>query len=539
MIDNICSSKFFSNNLFGSSTAMVLLFCIVFSCPINAQPSQKTAVSVEYIVAPLFKNLNHNAAVRIRVFVPEGNARTYHRLNLDLSREAVESIEALNVHASAPYESAFDPSYRLLASAEPSVKMSIPINVTCKPGLTFIWLSVVLRDDADPDRKIRLGVKGLSTENGEMHVPTIAGGGVDREGNFSFRVGLALRKAWDDSVHTYRIPGLITTDKGTLIAVYDIRYNNSRDLPGNVDVGMSRSTDGGRTWEPMKNIMDMGPPHENNGIGDPSILFDPVRKTVWVASLWSKGNRSIAGSMPGLSPDSTGQFVLVSSSDDGRTWSDPVNITSQIKDPKWHIYFQGPGSGIAMADGTLVFPSQYWDESKKPGIPHSSVIYSKDGGKSWKSGTGAKPNTTESQVVETQAGVLMLNMRDNRGNFRSVATSKDLGKTWAEHHTSRQALPDPVCMASIIKARVMVSRSMKDILFFSNVANQWARENTTIKASTDLGESWPAGNELLLDERRTYGYSSLTRIDENTIGILYEGERDLYFVRIPVKDIIR
>lgn len=538
MIDNICSSKFLSNNLFGIAT-MVLLFCIVFPCPVNAQPSQKDAVSVQYTVAPLFKNLNHNAAVRIRVFVPEGKARTYQKLNLDLSREAVESIEALNVHESAPYESVFDPSYGLLASAKPSVNMSIPIKLTCKPGLTFIWLSVVLRDDADPDRKIRIGVKGLSTENGDTHVPTITGRDLDREGNFSFRIGLALRKAWDDSVHTYRIPGLITTDKGTLIAVYDIRYNNSRDLPGNVDVGMSRSTDGGRTWEPMKNIMDMGPPHENNGIGDPSILFDPVRKTLWVASLWSKGNRSIAGSMPGLSPDSTGQFVLVSSIDDGRTWSDPVNITSQIKDPKWHIYFQGPGSGIAMADGTLVFPSQYWDESKKPGIPHSSVIYSKDGGKSWKSGMGAKPNTTESQVVETRAGVLMLNMRDNRGNFRSIATSKDLGRTWTEHHTSRQALPDPVCMASIIKARVMVSRSMKDILFFSNVANQWARENTTIKASADLGESWPAGNELLLDERRTYGYSSLTRIDENTIGILYEGERDLFFVRIPVKDIIR
>ncbi|RYF34663.1 MAG: exo-alpha-sialidase, partial [Cytophagaceae bacterium] len=155
---------------------------------------------------------------------------------------------------------------------------------------------------------------------------------------------MALRKTGDDNVNTYRIPGLATTDKGTLLAVYDIRYDNDRDLPANIDVGLSRSTDGGKTWETMKNIMDLGAPHQNNGIGDPAILFDPVTKRVWVAALWSKGNRSIAGSEPGLSPDTTGQFMLVSSDDDGRTWSAPVSITTQVKNPAWHLYFNGPGN---------------------------------------------------------------------------------------------------------------------------------------------------------------------------------------------------
>lgn len=539
MIKNIHASNFLSGNRPGISVAIIFLVFDILSYPIKAQPSQKVAVSVEYTVAPIFKNMAHNPAMRIRVSVPEGEISRYEKLNINLDWEAVESVETLNVYESVPYEGTFDPSSRLLASAKASEKTSIPIKLACEPGLTYVWVSVALRDDADPDSKIRIGVKELVTENGNAHVPAITRGDVDREGSFSFRIGMALRKPRDNNVHTYRIPGMITTDKGTLISVYDIRYNNSRDLPGNVDVGMSRSTNGGKTWDPMKKIMDMGPPHENNGIGDPSILFDPVKKTIWVAALWSKGDRSIAGSQPGLSPDSTGQFVLASSNDDGVTWSDPVNITSQVKNPKWHIYFQGPGTGIAMADGTLVFPSQFWDESKKPGIPHSSIIYSKDGGKSWKSGTGAKPNTTESQVVETTAGVLMLNMRDNRGNFRSISTSKDFGKTWTEHHTSRQALPDPVCMASIIKAQVMVNRSMKDILFFSNVATETGRQNTTIKASADLGESWHRQNTLLIDERRTYGYSSLTRIDATTVGLLYEGVGELYFVRIPVKEIIR
>ena len=80
---------------------------------------------------------------------------------------------------------------------------------------------------------------------------------------------------------------------------------------------------------------------------------------------------------------------------------------------------------------------------------------------------------------------------------------------------------------------------MKDVLFFSNVASQTTRNNTTIKASLDLGETWPAKNHLLLDERTGYGYSALTKIDDKTIGIIYEGIRDLYFIRVPVSDIIK
>ena len=93
-------------------------------------------------------------------------------------------------------------------------------------------------------------------------------------------------------------------------------------------------------------------------------------------------------------------------------------------------------------------------------------------------------------------------------------------------------------MASIIKVKVNIKGMMKDIVFFSNVASQNSRNNTTIKASTDLGETW-LPSHLLLDERRTFGYSALTKINDHTIGILYEGERDLYFLRIPVKDIIK
>jgi len=343
-----------------------------------------------------------------------------------------------------------------------------------------------------------------------------------------------LRKAGQDGVHTYRIPGITTTHKGTLIAVYDNRYKNSGDLPGNVDVGMSRSKDGGKTWEPMKVIMDMGEPHDDNGVGDPAILFDPATKKIFVVALWSKGNRSIVGSGPGLTPDETGQFVISESSDDGVTWSKPVSITPQVKDPAWKLFFQGPGNGMVMKDGKLVFAAQYWDAAH---MPHATIIYSDDHGKSWKRGTGAKSNTTEAQVVETTPGTLMLSMRDNRGKFRSIATSKDMGQTWKEHATSYNTLPDPICMAGFMKANVNWKGKKKDVLFFSNPASSTARMNLTIKASTDLGETWPGAYQLLIDERASYGYSVMTKIDKKTIGLLYEGKGDLYFLRVPVKDI--
>jgi len=189
-----------------------------------------------------------------------------------------------------------------------------------------------------------------------------------------------------------------------------------------------------------------------------------------------------------------------------------------------------------MQNGHLVFASQYWDENK---IPYAAIIYSEDHGQTWKSGVGAKSNTTEAQIVETRPGTLMLNMRDNRGKYRSVATTTDMGKTWVEHHTSGSVLEDPVCMAGFIKAEVNHGNARKEVLFLSNVNHSYARVNTTIRASLDWGETWPEAYSLLIDERSGFGYSSIARINEDTIGLLYEGIRDLYFVRIPVKDILK
>lgn len=368
-----------------------------------------------------------------------------------------------------------------------------------------------------------------------------------------------LRTKGEDNCDTYRIPGLITTNRGTLIAVYDNRYNSSKDLQEDIDIGMSRSVDGGQTWQPMKVIMDMGEyggrSQRLNGIGDPSVLFDDKTNTIWVAALWMSGASPDQmlwnASKPGLKPEETGQLMLAKSVDDGITWSYPVNITGQIKDPAWQLLLQGPGRGITMKDGTLIFPAQFKKDIGIKAIDggqytcHSTIIYSKDSGKTWQIGSGAKSNTTEAQVVELADGTLMLNMRDDRNrsdksaaNGRAVATTNDLGKTWKTHPSSNGALPEPNCMASLISANLKINGKMEQVLFFSNPDSKTDRVNMTIKASLDGGLTWPLAYQKQIDSNSGYGYSCLTMVDQNTIGIVYEGIKELYFQKIPLCDIL-
>lgn len=503
------------------------------SCQRKELPSelQFKIETTSYATAnPILVGLNSNQHLRVNVTIfEERSSKSFKSIKCTINEEAINLIEKINIY----YPNTIDFSENnLMAVISPtSTDFEIPINQSLRLGNNYFWISTVLKNDAEINKTVEVHCSDIVDTNNKAF-PV-------KESNIGFKklIGKAIRKAGDDGVNTYRIPGIITTDKGTLIAVYDIRYTGTGDLPGNIDVGMSRSTNGGKTWETMKVIMDMGPPHANNGVGDPSILFDPLTRKIFVTALWSKGNRSIVGSGAGLTPDETGQFVLVSSNDDGLTWSTPNSLTPQIKTPIWNIFFNGPGRGIAMQDGKLVFPAQYWNETK---IPFSTIIYSEDHGNSWKGKIlGPKSNTTESQVVETTPGTLMLNMRDIRGSFRSVATTNNLGATWTEHTTSYNTLTDPVCMGSLIKAKVNVKGISKEVLFFSNPNSASGRDNITIKASVDLGETWLPANQLLIDERLCFGYSCLTQIDENTIAILYEGTKELYFVKVPVSSILK
>ena len=358
------------------------------------------------------------------------------------------------------------------------------------------------------------------------------------------RMGVGVRHAGDDDATAYRIPGLVTSNSGTLLAVYDVRYNNSADLQEWVDIGLSRSTDGGQTWEPMRHVMRFdefgGLPRAQNGVGDPAILVDKNTGTIWTVAAWTHGmgnGRAWSNSEQGMDIRKTAQLVMARSDDDGRTWSQPVNVTGQVKDPSWYFLLQGPGSGITMDDGTLVFASQYIGADR---IPNAGIIYSRDHGKTWAMHTHARTNTTEAQVAEITPGVLMLNMRDNRGGSRAVGTTTDLGRTWKEHESSRTALPEPVCQASLLNVKAADNVLGRDVLLFSNPDSTRERRDITIKASLDGGATWLESDRLLLDEDPGWGYSCLSMIDRHTVGILYESSTaHMTFQAVKLTDIVK
>ncbi|MGM9790982.1 MAG: exo-alpha-sialidase [Candidatus Cryptobacteroides sp.] len=361
----------------------------------------------------------------------------------------------------------------------------------------------------------------------------------------SHRYGIALKNHIDDGVFSYRIPGLVTTPKGTLIASYDIRHTSANDLQDNIDVGISRSTDGGRTWEKTRTVVDMGEwgglPEGQNGCGDASMLVDGKTGNIFVCALWTHGlgNRHAFYTVgDGYDPISSGQLLMVKSTDDGKSWSRPVNITRQVKRPEWRMTLQGPGRGITMQDGTLVFPLQCLDPN---GVPSSLIMYSKDGGETWHSHERACPRTTEAQVSEIAPGVLMLNCRNDRRQGRVVCITEDLGRTWTTHPSSG-SLKEPVCMAGLLNIPASENIYGRDILLFSNPATasrEQGRNHICIKASLDGGLSWKSEDCLLLDQEEGWGYSCLSPIGHDKVGILYEGSTaHLVFQQIKLSDIV-
>lgn len=455
----------------------------------------------------------------------------------DRGKNRFAPVEYISAHAPGKTLSV-NPSYAIKKSEIVPQKNSVLLtgNQNLYPGVNFFWVSIEMKPEASLLTKITAEVTGVTADGQSLPVKCVSAPNVIR------RLGVGVRHAGDDGAAAFRIPGLVTTNKGTLLGVYDVRYNSSVDLQEHIDIGLSRSIDGGKTWEKMRLPLAFGEygglPAAQNGVGDPSILVDTKTNTIWIVAAWTYGmgnQRAWWSSQQGMDVNHTAQLVLVKSTDDGKTWSEPINITEQVKHPEWYFLLQGPGRGITMEDGTLVFPIQYIGKDR---IPNAGIMYSKDRGETWTIHNHARTNTTEAQVAEVVPGTLMLNMRDNRGGSRAVYTTSDLGMTWKEHESSRTALPEPVCMASLISVKAADNVLGKDILIFSNPNTTNARKNITIKISLDGGNTW--AHQLLLDEGENWGYSCLTMVDKETIGILYESSvAHMTFQCIKLKDIVQ
>lgn len=426
---------------------------------------------------------------------------------------------------------------------------------------TVVWVGVRLKEKVDLTHRIRVACAAVRTASGKAQV-------VVERPLVGLRTGVAVRQWGQDGVNTSRIPGIATSKKGTLLAIYDARYESSRDLQGHMDIAMNRSFDGGATFQPMQIVLDMkqwgGLPEKYNGVSDACVLVDDNTGDIYVAGLWMHGvldgntgkwmegltqdstrwihQWQAKGSQPGLDVKQTSQFLFTKSTDDGNTWSEPVNITAQTKRPEWWLYAPAPGHGITLKDGTLVFPTQGRD---KDGLPFSNITWSKDGGKTWTTSNPAYNNTTECMAVELSDGSVMLNMRDNRNrrnkevNGRRICVTSDLGETWTEHPTSRKALIEPTCMASIHRHTYKEGGVEKSILLFCNPESYNSRDHMTLKISFDDGMTWSASKKILLDEYPNFGYSCITSVDEATIGIFYESSQaQMTFQQVKLDELI-
>ncbi len=541
----------------------IVLFAIVYSPAVGQIKIEQRKFQV-----PLLKGKDINPVLQLKVTAEHAEEVLKAVTFAHVGRPALQAIAELQLWSLGSDSSFFSPAKfhnavrigTLKPGKEPV--FSLKGYAALQKGSNFFWLTLTLKADASYTQRINLLAVAVTINQGVNPIPK-------PQKNINQRIGSALRQHQENGVHTHRIPGMGTAKDGSLLAIYDVRYDSARDLQGHMDIGLSRSLDKGKTWLPMQIIMDMGTwggmPEMFNGVSDACILVDRNSGTIFVAGLWMHGVKNEKGewlegltenskewnhqwrnkgSQPGFGVKETAQFLLVKSTDNGKTWSKPINLTKMCKKEEWWLWAPAPGQGITLKDGTLVFPTQGRDAH---GESFSNITYSKDGGDTWRTSNAAiDESTTENMAVELSDGTIMLNMRANANrndtssrNGRAISVTNDLGETWAEHPTSHGALIEPTCMASIIRHDFIQRGKKKSVLLFCNPASKTQRNNMTVKLSYDDGKTWSKNKSILLDDQKSRGYSCLTSIDNETVGVLYESSQaDLVFEIINLKELL-
>jgi sialidase-1 len=318
--------------------------------------------------------------------------------------------------------------------------------------------------------------------------------------------------AGQDGYHTCRIPSLLVTPRGTLLAFCEGRKNGPGDA-GAIDLLLRRSFDGGKSWSPTQVVWHDG----DNTCGNPCPVIDGRSGTICLLMTQNLGRDTEAMILNGTS-QGTRTVWITRSVDDGATWSPPAEITRDVKRQTWTWYATGPGVGIQLKNGRLVVPCDNYLAGSK--VQQSHVILSDDGGRTWKLGGVVGPQCNEAQVVELRDGGLLLNMRSYRGkNRRLIAVSKDGGETFSEPIEASDLI-EPVCQASILRYP-----GERGGILFSNSAST-RREKLTVRFSHDEGKTWPVAKVL---HDGPAAYSCLAVLRDGTIACLYErGARKPY-----------
>ncbi|MFK7692149.1 exo-alpha-sialidase [Paenibacillus sp. HJGM_3] len=322
----------------------------------------------------------------------------------------------------------------------------------------------------------------------------------------------------ENGYHTYRIPAILTTGKGTILAFCEARRNGGGDA-GDIDVVLRRSFDQGETWEPVQVIADNG----SDTIGNPCPVQDRETGTVWLLLCTNAEDGHERDILAGKAARGV---CVMKSDDDGATWSTPLDITADVKRPDWTWYATGPCHGVQLRSGRLLIPCNHAmldPAEERSGPYHSHVIYSDDHGASWRIGGIVGAMTNECAVAELPDGSVYINMRSYHGvNRRAFACSRDGGLSWSEMSMD-EALVEPVCQGSVIED------GLGGILF-SNPAST-TREKLTVQISLDGCRTWTAQQVV---HPGPSAYSDLAVLGDGTVLCLYECGENRPYERIAL-----
>ena len=342
-------------------------------------------------------------------------------------------------------------------------------------------------------------------------------------------------KSGSEGYNTFRIPSIITTDSGVVLAFAEGRKNSSSDS-GDIDLVLKRSIDGGKTWGDLIIIRD----DSTNVCGNPSPVIDRKTGKIFLLSTWNRGDDTESEIINMTSVDTRRVYVM-NSIDEGLSWSKPIEITDKVKKPNWTWYATGPVHGIQIREGSkkgrMIIPCDHIEANTKKYYSH--IIYSDDGGSSWNIG-GATPQdqVNECSVAEIGKGKLILNMRnyDRTQMNRKISISNDYGESWGDIYDDK-ALVEPICQASIL--RYSFKGYGRNDLLFINPADKNKRLNMTLRLSNDLGRTWKG--EFILHEGPS-AYSDITKLRNGNVGCLFEAGKNspyegIVYREVDVRDI--